>query len=75
MILPAASGSGFTVTAKLVDAAPFPHSFVPVTVMFPDAAIAEKLTVMEFVFVPPVIEAPVGNVHEYPVALAIVATE
>ena len=43
--------------------------------MFPDDAPAEKLTVIEFVFVPLAIVAPEGNVQLYPVAFPIAGTE
>jgi hypothetical protein len=46
----------------------------PNTVIFPAEALAEKLTVIEFVFDPAVIDPPVGNVHVYPVALAMEGT-
>jgi len=54
---------------------PVPHVFVPATEIFPDEALEEKLTIIEFVFVPAVIVAPKGNVHVYPVALVIAPTE
>jgi hypothetical protein len=63
VIVPAAAGSGFTVTAN-VEEGPLPHWFVPATVTFPDTADVPKLTVMLVVPAPDTMEAPVGTVHE-----------
>ena len=60
-MLPAAEGRGLTVTANAIEGRPFPQAFVPVTVIVPDAARAEKLTVITFVFAPETIPAPVGK--------------
>lgn len=61
-----------TVTAVLL-VVPLPHVFVGVTVTFPPTV--PKVTVIEFVFEPDVIVAPVGIVHVYPVAPETVAIE
>ena len=47
---------------------------VPLTVIFPEAAEAEKLTVILFVLPPEVMFAPEGRFHEYPVAPEIAGT-
>ena len=63
VMVPAAAGKGFTVTAKAGDAVPFPQLLVPATVMLPDTAVAPKLTVMLFVPAPVAMVAPAGRVH------------
>ena len=57
-----AAGAGLTVTVKL-DALPFPHALVAAAEIVPETALEEKLTVIEFVLVPPVITAPEGKVQ------------
>jgi hypothetical protein len=74
VIAPAAAGIELTVIYNEEDT-PFPQSFVPYTVMFPDVAPAEKLTVIVLVLAPPVIVAPGGNVQLYPVAFPMAGTE
>ena len=58
-----AVGKEFTVTANAGEAAPFEQLFVPITVILPEEALVEKLTVIEFVFDPDAMDAPVGRVH------------
>ena len=54
---------------------PLQEPLVPRTVIFPDTATAEKVTVIEFVLEPAVIVAPDGSDHVQPVAFVIEATE
>jgi hypothetical protein len=68
VIEPAAAGSGLTVTEYDVEAVPVLQGFEGVTVMVPETALAEVLTVIEFVPLPAVIVNPDGNVHAYEVA-------
>lgn len=63
MITPAAPGNGLTVTVYAVEAAPVLHGLDGVTVIEPDTAEAEVLTVIELVPEPAVILKPVGSVH------------
>jgi len=65
VIVPGVAGVILTVIGK-VAIVPFPQAFVGVTVISPD--VEPIVTVMEFVFVPAVIVAPVGIVQVYPVA-------
>ena len=48
-IVPAATGTVFTVIVKLAEEIPAPQPLTPETVRFPEVAAAEKLPVMEFV--------------------------
>jgi hypothetical protein len=48
----------FTVTANGKEDVPLPQIFVGVTITLPETADPEKLTVIEFVFVPVAIEYP-----------------
>ena len=56
---------------------PLPQLFVPITVTFPDEAVAEKSTVMVMieVLLLPVMVAPGGTVQVYPVAPGMAAME
>ncbi len=49
-MVPAAAGSGLTVTAKTGETLPLPQALTPLTVRLPEVAAAEKLPVMEEVF-------------------------
>ena len=57
------------------DSTPFPQALVPYTVISPDDAVELKFTVILLVLLPAVIDAPVGSVHKYPVALFIAGIE
>ena len=70
-----AAGIGVTVTAKFGDIVPLPQLLFPATVILPDTAFREKLTVIFLVPAPLAMVAPDGNVHEYAVALVISAHE
>ena len=60
---PGADGSGLTVTVNGAEAVPVPQALVPATVIVPFVAVAEKSTVIIFVFTPLTMLAPVGKVH------------
>ena len=60
------TGSGFTVTARLLGA-PDVQLLVPYTLTFPE--VAPKVTVILVVLAPAVIVAPAGTLQVYPVAL------
>ena len=62
-------------TVKGADVSPVPQAFVPTTVIIPDEAVAEKSTIMLFVFAPEAIVAPEGKLQLYPVALGMAAME
>jgi hypothetical protein len=68
-------GTGLRVTDNAGEVVPDPQSLVPVTVMVPEAADAEKSTKMSFVLEPELMAAPEGNVQEYPVAPVIAGIE
>ena len=56
---PGAAGTPVsTVTGKLDETVPLPQTLTPVTVRFPEVAVAEKLPVMEAVFPEGVKPAP-----------------
>lgn len=63
VIDPAAPGSGLTVTEYAEDAVPVLHGLEGVTVMEPETAEADVLTVMELVPEPELMLKPVGSVH------------
>ena len=50
VIVPASPGKFNTVTGKFGDEVPFPQRLLPYTVIFPEEALAEKSTVIEFVY-------------------------
>jgi len=60
-ILPGVAGAEVTVTAKLL-AELVPQPLLAVTLIFPEAL--PKVTVMEVVPCPAVMEAPEGTAHE-----------
>jgi len=66
-------GIGLTVIAS-DEAIPLPQALVPLTLILPDIAVFEKLTVIELVLAPAVIVAPVGKVQLYPVAFVMAGT-
>ena len=64
VILRAAAGSGFTVTANEEETGPSPHPvFVPLTVTEPDEAEVPNVTSGLLVPDPEVMIAPAGNDH------------
>ena len=63
LMVPAAEGSGLTVTANAGERVPFPQLLVPATVIFPDADPGPKLTVIFLVPAPEAMVAPVGRAH------------
>ena len=59
----------FTETGKVL-AALVPQELLAVTVIFPETAVPDVVTVIELVFVPVVMLQPVGKVHVYDEAFA-----
>ena len=57
------------------EAVPFPQVFHGITLIIPDTAVSEKLTVTDVVLSPDPIEAPEGRFQKYLVALATEARE
>lgn len=63
LVITGVAGTGLTVTLKLDEGVPLPHVFTPFTLMMPVAALAEKLTVIEFVVAPEAMVTPVGTIQ------------